>query len=588
MLLLGDDRQTLVDFQGAQWLAKNMLMQILFLFCHLSASILFWFAIVSMFASEKLDYFKMLFGSHNCIYIIIGGDQRTLKLGENIATNDGRKKRPDAKKLVVFLLECDANFKMIYREALRFNAIVRVMNNKYNLLYWLKTAGLGKRSKSRANFHIIFMPDTTAMSDKVLLTLDYAKLKNINQNNLDIHAIPRSEWERKKIESITQTLSNGHRKYLYVIHIFDETNVLLRKMLEKHPPYECKNLRFNEYGVAGNNFTVMILGFGNIGQHALLRLIMNGQFVGSRMKVAIIDKNIDCLRADFLHRYPSLNLCCEAEFLGFDVRSEEFFNLLNKINQHLDYVVVSLNDDEISKQTAVNIRLHYECRNIADLPFIAVFNMYDGSVDTNKEDKMFVFGCRDEIYKESVIIRERSDRLARAVHSVYTENYGGKQWHELDWFFQESNRASADHIPTMLKLAKLNENDARNLDSLTDNASLEEILAQTEHLRWNAFHVAMGYRPMSIKEMQSRLETFDGNRNSTEQITYSRQDPKARLHVCLANWNELNKVSEAYRELELLIGQEPKRDFKDDDRNIIRMIPKFLTVANYYGTENVI
>jgi len=93
------------------------------------------------------------------------------------------------------------------------------------------------------------------------------------------------------------------------------------------------------------------------------------------------------------------------------------------------------------------------------LPFIAVLDEKSPPARQNRIKK-FTFGCREDIYRESVIIREKTDRMAKAVNNVYKEMYEGSTWHELDWFVQESSRASTDFIPAMLKLAKTNEKDA--------------------------------------------------------------------------------------------------------------------------------
>jgi hypothetical protein len=321
---------------------------------------------------------------------------------------------------------------------------------------------------------------------------------------------------------------------------------------------------------------VLILGFGTVGQRALLRLIMNGQFVGSRMRAIIIDRDIENLRDCFLHRYPGIKFSCDIAFMNFDVRCKRFFELLEE-KSNVDYVVIALSDDEINKQTALDIRLHYERKNRA-LPLIAVLEKNRDSHEL-KQDEIFTFGCREEIYKESVIIREEIDRMAKAVNNTYKKIYGGPPWNELDWFLQESNRASADFIPAMLKLAKLEKKDVVNRNVLTEDTELAEILAKTEHLRWMAFHAAMGYRSFDIDEMRRRFETYNGERDTNDHLNYSRRDEKARLQVCLVSWEELDEISAVYRELERNTGKEPKRNFKENDRDVIRNIPKFIRSA---------
>jgi len=288
-----------------------------------------------------------------------------------------------------------------------------------------------------------------------------------------------------------------------------------------------------------------------------------------------------------LHRYPGLDISCDMEFKDINVQRKKFFKLLNE-EKNVDYIVSALHGDEINKQTALDIWRYYERKDIKTLPFIAVAELngslretkrdktHEAEQDEKQDKKIFVFGSREDVYKESVIIREQIDRMAKTVNKIYKDIYGGQDWHELDWFLQESNRATADFIPAMLKLAGCNEKDAMDKKTLTNDSSLAEILAQTEHLRWNAFHVAMGYRPISIEEMNKRFKEYTGTGN---RIDFARRDSKARLQVCIVHWDELDKVSEAYRELERLSGREPKRDFKENDRYIVKNVPKFLEAA---------
>jgi len=312
---------------------------------------------------------------------------------------------------------------------------------------------------------------------------------------------------------------------------------------------------------------------------------MNGQFMGSNMHAVIIDNDMDNLEDCFERRYPGLKLCCVTEFRKVNVLHKGFFTLLDR-EKNVDYIVAALHSDEMNKQIALDIKHHYERENIKELPFIAVAEL-NGSLreirrnkkreaaqEEKQNEKIFVFGSRDEVYKESVIIRQKADIMAKEVNKVH----GRKQWHELDWFFQESNRASADFIPTMLKLAGCNEKEAMEKKTLTDDKSLAEILAQTEHLRWNAFHAAMGYRPISIKEMNRRFNECK-DKDAGIRLDFARRDSKARLQVCLVSWDELGKINEAYWELERLADREPERNFKENDRSIIRNIPKFLEAA---------
>jgi len=575
MLFINDDHGVLNGIEGTQWLTENKYALIFFWLCHVSALIIASTALIGLFGRKLMDEFRLRFGFHKEVYIIKGADENALMLGENLATHDAKRKHPDNNRLIVFLLKEDDNEKKIGEKAARFGGVVQVLEKTYTLLSCLRKAGI-----NRKRVYIILMPDDASLSDDTRCVVEYAKEKNMHPEGLDIFVLTLSEWDREEIEAITQEKENNKRKYPYTVHITNEVDIITRQMIGMHPPFECPGLNFNEKGEASRDFTVIILGFGTMGQRAFLRLVMNGQFAGSRMRAIIIDKDMDNVRDCFLHRYPGLDLCCDMEFNNIDVHCKDFFAFLNKVN-NVDYVVIALSSDETNKQTALDIRLHYERKDINALPFIAVSEKKGSLHKVKQDENIFIFGCREEVYKESVIIHAEADRMAKAVNDVYKEMYGGQPWHELDWFLQESNRASADFIPAMLKLAGLDEKAAMSKESLAETKALAEVLSQTEHLRWMAFHAAMGYRPISIKEMQQRFDKYNGELKSRKHLDYCRRDSEARLHSCLVSWDELDKVSEVYRELAHRAGntKEQKRDFKDNDRDIIKHIPLFLKAS---------
>jgi hypothetical protein len=307
--------------------------------------------------------------------------------------------------------------------------------------------------------------------------------------------------------------------------------------------------------------------------------MMNGQFVGSRMRAIIVDRFLDDLLGSFLHRHPAIELCCEIVPWNLDVRSEDFYRSLKEIS-YVDYVVATFNDDERNKQFAIDISLYYERINSGAVPFIAALEK-NTIFHEGENGNIFCFGAHDELYTDGAIIRQEADRLAKAINDTYMELYGGSPWNELDWFLQESNRASADFMPAMLKLAGVDEMALPEGPLVKDNDALMETLSHTEHLRWNAFHVCMGYRPISTAQMRERFDAFGGENNAKARLEFSRRDALARLQVCLVHWDELDAVSETYRELEALAGEKPRRDFKKNDSDNIVNIPAFFRKAKY-------
>lgn len=582
MFSINEDYRDLVNIKGTQWLTGNIWIKILLWCCHISVIVLIQSALIFWFGRKLVDGFRLRFWPDDEVYIIKGCDKKALLLGENIATRDSPRNHPATERVVLFLIGEDDDEKKIGEKVAHFGGIVYVLDRNHDFSYYLKMARLGRKIwpvfGKEKKYNIILMPGNTCALEDVQHIVKYAKMEMTKPEKLDVFVFTSSEWDREKIELITREKDDGGRKYPYTIHIVNEVDLVIRQMIEKYHPVKCHDLGLKD-GKANHNFTVMIIGFGAVGQTALLRLIMNGQFVGSRMRAIVVDRNVDKLKEYFKHRYPGLNLCCDIDFKNVDVHSDEFFSLLDKDEYSgVDYAVIALHGDNINKQTALDMRLHYD-RKIYDnqknggFPIIAVSEkwrgLYEANKDKNEQDeKIFIFGQLEDIYRESVIIREETDIMAKAVNDVYNKNNPKwkEEWAERSWFDQESNRAAADFIPVMLALTGFSENETRN-HLAEESTPIAATLAQTEHLRWNAFHVAMGWRPISIEEMR---RCYDETKNKK----ICRKNPKTRSHVCLATWDELGEISKAYGQI---TGN--TEDFQKADYDIIENVPSFLEKA---------
>jgi len=637
MFSINDDRSILTasNSQESAWLFNTLWLEILLWICHVMALIVVQAALISLFARKLNDRLRLWFGSHREIFIIIGNSRSSYMLGENIATRDNPHKRPCKDRLIVFVLEEDSNTDIVLKKIVHLGGILLVLDKNNNILDCIKKTGLGRWNAFSRKYKIILFSNNTIMSEDVGYMVEYAKSKNVKQQNMEIFALTLSEWDREKIEAIskvTEKIPSGSEtnKYQYIIHILTEVDLITRKMLTAYSPYNClksKNALID--GKSNKDFTVMILGFGTIGQHAFLRLMMNGQFVGSCMRAIIADFNLENARLydRFQHNYPAVDLCCEInkeDRLNIDVLSIEFYKRLEQIGGAVDYIVISLGNDEDNKKVALDLQRHY-LRCSDNVPIIAVSLFEKNNFQTNK---IFSFGCLDDIYKESEIINEKTDFWAKKLSSGYNRGQFKRdiddkiEWHELNWFSQESKRAQVDFLPSMLELscfnneqseilkdvgkvlyrmdekkreymkAKNNKNESmmekiqKKLDEdktikenlinkLNLHDTFKETLAHTEHLRWNAFHVAMGYSPISLNEMMQRYNRYEG-KEKKERLNLCRKDESLRLHFCLVHWNELDKYYVEYLKI-----NPTYKDFKEMDYDgVFNNIAKYLYVKS--------
>ena len=97
-----------------------------------------------------------------------------------------------------------------------------------------------------------------------------------------------------------------------------------------------------------------------------------------------------------------------------------------------------------------------------------------------------------------------------------------------------------------------------------DKALLEE-LGKNEHLRWNAFMRSEGYCKAEIEQMKMYAYKVS-----------SHKDELSKLHPCITDWDDLDKVAEEYDKLGI---SSKKSDFKKYDIDIVKNIPEIIRKA---------
>jgi hypothetical protein len=139
----------------------------------------------------------------------------------------------------------------------------------------------------------------------------------------------------------------------------------------------------------------------------------------------------------------------------------------------------------------------------------------------------------------------------------------------FDW---ESSIAAANYRPIIIALQQ-------GLALHKGEVYTQDQLAEMEHMRWNAFHFARGWRTMSMAEFEQRyrLECESIQRRAQEsgwsttrlnkeldEASKVRKDSSGRRHICLVSMAELAHVQVEYNRI---TGKE--RDFFQADRDVI-------------------
>ena len=126
------------------------------------------------------------------------------------------------------------------------------------------------------------------------------------------------------------------------------------------------------------------------------------------------------------------------------------------------------------------------------------------------------FGAPETLYTVDLVMHRTLDRLAKELHQIYAAQAEEEQpaWDDLSPFLQDSNRASADHLMTRLRLL-LPEKDVRRVDreicreAFARYESLppeeKERCLRNGHARWMRFHILRNWRYAPERDRERRL-----------------------------------------------------------------------------------
>lgn len=308
-------------------------------------------------------------------------------------------------------------------------------------------------------------------------------------------------------------------------------------------------------GYVESSFNCAVIGFGETGKEAMKFLYEFGAFPTATngkapFKCHIFDGNLDKELGEFGVDINTLKspVAQDSEFEThpYYVGTSAFRTEISSIVRDLNYVVVSLGDDSLNIETALSIA---ECALAEGKPLdehfciavrlTAISKLNEDTIaEANKTfgNWIKIFGLPEDIWKLSIISNEDHDAAARKFYESYKMhsdvlNSGLK--YDLDPTWDEREKMLCEgtyekrceirrkraqdfsnslHVTTKRKLCEgydthktkvvdqildANKGDDGKVHCKGDYCEILEHLAVCEHLRWEASHMIMGYRPVA-------------------------------------------------------------------------------------------
>ena len=367
-------------------------------------------------------------------------------------------------------------------------------------------------------------------------------------------------------EILTPMLQVSQDRYGFgFVNVFDSTELAARAMIRLCPPWDF--LSFDEHGRAKDDFDCIVVGFGKCGQAALRYLVMNGQFPGSTFHAAVFSTDFDRQSGYLFADCPELPSVYDIEFFRNDARSREFYRYLNSRLGSLKYISVCAGNDEMNAEISDQLMLYLKR---ARAEHICVIQCTKEGVRYQEAVGSPILGKK--VRSLEMLSPETVDRDAILINSAYdsSDRTDWEKWVACDSFGKMSSRASAEFIPALVKASGCTQEQILEGKWEPDEA-LKAVLGEAEHLRWCAFHYAMGYRRMSEAEFSRNLENYIRCREKGLPLPKITKNAELRKHACLIPYDRLDELSEREN---TVTGK--NTDYKQLDINNVMMIPQIL------------
>lgn len=272
-------------------------------------------------------------------------------------------------------------------------------------------------------------------------------------------------------DSINRVIEDGQSGGNIEVRIVDSSHDSINELKGNeacHPVHFVDIDSTDNPGTVNSAFTGLIVGFGETGQDAARFLYEFGAFVDSGsakdddipdqehsggkvwrapFRCYVADHNLSRLQGHFTASMPALLKYGDDGPFSFndcDIRSGEYYSLLEAIAQDLNYVVVSLKDDELSMTAAVDI-FNYVRRNRKDISRFRIFvrqhdttskqhiqaivshyNQTGIQAGNSGGGHIVLFGSTEELYTYRRIIDNEYEAEGKVYNDAYCKASGNK------------------------------------------------------------------------------------------------------------------------------------------------------------------
>ena len=563
------------------WFAENVLWQILYWLIHLLAMFVTASAVMITWGKKLLSFIKMKIPGRNLCILYCDSDRRIDYVAQ---------------------LE-EKGYRTIYVGDFSKELSNRLADYKVRIVSDQKIGNDGEWLRKflrfyRKQLNIQVISDVTNdMKAVVFLKTLFETFRNqkISTKNIKIQIVGKNVMNYAFVSD-----EKDHEGYRFITVVSTESEMVARKLVDKMPPYQT--MQFDYDTCRGlNDFNVMIIGFGQVGQDVLRQLVRNGQFLQSRFSAEVFDIDTENCGGLFRELYSEMISRYDISFYSINAFSSQIYRHF-KTDRRMNYIVACTGDDETNRQITNELQvfrqLHREYFSEKSVIACCSKKRIEFLSENERLNSMKSFDISD-------FIEEKTDMLARHINDAYYLNERGytqqelrELWYRKDPVDRLSSAAAAEYLKTYFTCSNSWGLNRKQLEEKIET-SLKNILPELEHDRWNAFESSIGVSQMSKEEFADNVrkcrelvrkasdtQSEEDTAAAEKQFAVTRKNlgpyGLGGKHACLCSWNELDErwniyapLLKEYNQLMEVLGKRSVStlDFKSlDVKNIYHML----------------
>ena len=371
-----------------------------------------------------------------------------------------------------------------------------------------------------------------------------------------------------------------------------EESLAAKQLLLKYPMLDCPEVSVDANELTVNKeIKILIVGFGAQGKALLDAMVCDAQYLKRTDQERLMTVDVFDRSAASFGRFKEIcGRACNEYGINFhrkSVHSADFWREMKSnitSESHYDRVVICTRDDKINIMVANDIAKIYRMAGVSEAKRIfarvrdaSVSDYIGKALQSDAEDIVFIpFGRMTETYSKDIVVVDHWDRGAMWLNWKWRDCEELTQeevWKSTSFFDRESSRASFFGMKKLLMLIGF-EPDSESTEMQYDKALLTkeklDRLAETEHLRWMAFHFLRGIETWDLPPTAQPTTTSEIKANRRKEIN---------AHAALVEFSELPKVDDW---LWRANGQQGvKKELQQTDRNFVLSLVPAMKAAGF-------